>query len=307
MNNNHSSLEKYGIPCIDILSAVSNPPLPFDYVLPGLIKQSVGSLVCAGGGGKSMLILQCCAAIALGTVSPIYTTLLTQGSCLMIPAEDMSDVINSRLYYLSKQQKYNKEELKTLSKNLTIIDIMGSGLSPNLCHDNSSELDWIHVISRIGEGCRLIVLDTLRRFHLLDENNGGDMSKIISAMEKIALNTGAAVIFLHHTNKGAALNGQARMQQAARGSSVLTDNIRWQAFLSSMDDEESQKLSTDVSGDPIADNRGYFVKYGISKQNYGAPIKEVWLQREKEGGILFPVELYPTTKRNQNSNNGSGI
>lgn len=306
-----SSFEKRsgGISRIDIISAASTPPAPLDYVLPGLVRQSVGSLICAGGGGKSMLILQCAAAISLGTTAPISLTPLKKGRCLIIPAEDMAQVLSSRLYYLAKYQKYTPKDLKILSYHLTIPDIIGSGLSPNLCprEFDKVEFDWVDAISTLGDGCRLIVLDTLRRFHLLDENNGGDMAQVIGAMEKVALNTGAAVVFLHHTNKGAALNGQSKMQQAARGSSVLTDNIRWQAFLSAMDEEESQKKSVEEGGTPIADDRGYFVKYGISKQNYGPPIQEVWLQREKEGGILFPVELYSTTKRNKNINNGSGI
>ena len=36
--------------------------------------------------------------------------------------------------------------------------------------------------------------------------------------------------------------------------------------------------------------RGYFVRFGVSKANYGAPFPERWLRRN-EGGVLKPAVL----------------
>ena len=287
---------------INILEAFSTPPDQLDFVLPGLVRQTVGSLICAGGGGKSMLILQLCAAIAMGEASPICpTTAMKPGKCLLIPAEDMQQTVASRSFHLARTNKLSGEHMEKISKNLKILDILGSGVSPNLCH---AEENWVETIAEEGKDCRLIVLDTLRRFHLLDENSGGDMAFVVGKMEQIAYQTGAAVVFLHHTNKGAALSGGSDLQQASRGSSVLVDNIRWQAYLSSMSRDESEKFTGKLGGVPIGDDRGYYVRYGVSKQNYGPPLTEIWLKRG-EGGILSPVTIYPVKR--QKKNHGEGL
>jgi hypothetical protein len=36
--------------------------------------------------------------------------------------------------------------------------------------------------------------------------------------------------------------------------------------------------------------RGYFVRTGVSKQNYGPPVADVWMRRS-DGGVLIPAEL----------------
>ena len=287
---------------INILEAFSTPPDQLDFVLPGLVRQTVGSLICAGGGGKSMLILQLCAAIAMGEASPICpTTAMKPGKCLLIPAEDMQQTVASRLFHLAMTNKLSSEQMEKISNNVKILDILGSGVSPNLCH---AEENWVETIAEEGKDCRLIVLDTLRRFHLLDENSGGDMAFVVGKMEQIAYQTGAAVVFLHHTNKGAALSGGSDLQQASRGSSVLVDNIRWQAYLSSMSRDESEKFTGKLGGVPIGDDRGYYVRYGVSKQNYGPPLTEIWLKRG-DGGILSPVTIYPVKR--QKKNHGEGL
>ena len=290
------------INAINILEAFLTPPDQLDFVLPGLVRQTVGSLICAGGGGKSMLILQLCAAIAMGEVSPICpTTAMKPGKCLLIPAEDMQQTVASRLFHLATTNKLSSEQMEKISNNLKILDILGSGVSPNLCH---AEEHWVETTAEEGKDCRLIVLDTLRRFHLLDENSGGDMAFVVGKMEQIAYQTGAAVVFLHHTNKGAALSGGSDLQQASRGSSVLVDNIRWQAYLSSMSRDESEKFTGKLGGVPIGDDRGYYVRYGVSKQNYGPPLTEIWLKRG-DGGILSPVTIYQVKR--QKKNHGEGL
>jgi RecA-family ATPase len=138
-------------------------------------------------------------------------------------------------------------------------------------------------------GRRLMLIDTLRRIHVADENDGGEMAALLGQMERITARTGCSILFLHHTTKAAALNGQGDMQQASRGSSVLTDNIRWQAFLGGMTKEEAKE-----HGIPEQE-RGQFVRFGIPKRNYGAPMPDLWLRRG-DGGVLVSADLAAVTK-----------
>ena len=110
------------------------------------------------------------------------------------------------------------------------------------------------------------------------------MSKIIGRMEAIAWKHDCCVIFLHHSSKSAAMGGQGDAQQASRGSSVLVDNIRWQAYMSGMSKEEAKAMKVDEC------ERGFYVRFGISKQNYGRPFEERWFRRG-EGGVLQPTLL----------------
>lgn len=129
-----------------------------------------------------------------------------------------------------------------------------------------------------------MVLDTLRRFHIEEENASGPMAQVVGRMEAIAADTGCAIVFLHHASKGAAMAGAGDQQQASRGSSVLVDNIRWQSYLSGMTQAEAEEWGVDEG------QRGFFVRYGVSKANYGAPFQECWFRRQ-EGGVLKPAVL----------------
>ncbi len=147
------------------------------------------------------------------------------------------------------------------------------------------------------EGARLIVLDTLSRIHSLDENSNGDMARLVAMLEEIATITKASVLYLHHVSKGSARDGQADQQQAARGASALIDNARWCGFVAKMTEEQAKSLSDRAyDRQPIGnDRRGFFVRFGVSKQNYDATPLDQWYKRH-DGGVLVPVELLETKK-----------
>jgi RecA-family ATPase len=149
---------------------------------------------------------------------------------------------------------------------------------------NIDRPDWLAFVESMATGRRLMFLDTLRRFHELDENDSGQMAHLVGVLEGIAKRTGCAMVFLHHASKSAAMNGQGDMQQASRGSSVLVDNIRWQMYLAGCTKDEAKTLGIDEA------MRGYFVRTGVSKQNYGPPVADVWMRRS-DGGVLIPAEL----------------
>ena len=120
--------------------------------------------------------------------------------------------------------------------------------------------------------------------YIEEENASGPMAQVIGRMEAIAADTGCSIVFLHHASKGAAMMGAGDQQQASRGSSVLVDNIRWQSYLSSMTSAEAEEWGVDD------DQRRFFVRFGVSKANYGAPFADRWFRRH-DGGVLKPAVL----------------
>ncbi|EGR4165332.1 TPA: helicase RepA family protein [Vibrio vulnificus] len=259
---------------LDLMAAFSETPPPLDYVLPNMVSGTVGALVSPGGAGKSMLALQLATQIA-GGPDLLEVGEFPVGPVIYLPAEDPPAAIHHRLHALGAH--LTAEQRQAVAEGLLIEPLIGR--CPNIMC-----LDWFDGLKRAAAGRRLMILDTLRRFHIEDENVSGPMAQVIGRMEAIAADTGCSIVFLHHASKSAAMIGAGDQQQASRGSSVLVDNIRWQSYLSGMTQTEAEEWGVDDS------QRGYFVRYGVSKANYGSPFAERWFRRH-EGGVLKPAVL----------------
>ena len=273
---------------IDVLAAFSKEPEPLDYVLPGLTRGSVGAVISPGGVGKSFWALLASGALS-DKVEPSCTGLgaCPSGRAVVFCAEDgeaiLSDRIRAQSLALmpgaSVKERYRAfEHISLFSLKNRTMDIMDS--------DDFEELvAWALGTPTLAEqplanAPRLIVLDTLARFHRKDENNAIDMAQVISRLELLAHRTRAAVVFLHHASKVSVLSKQASMQQAARGSSVIVDHSRWVSFLEQLPAEVGASLGLDER------QAAHFVRWNISKQNYGPPIADVWYVRKDHGALV---------------------
>lgn len=277
---------------IDLMHAVTTDHPDIDFLWPGgPMVGTVGALVAPGGSGKSMWALQAAIAVAGGPdtlgLCPRY-----HGQVLYLSAEDPALIIMRRLRAIAKSVPADPAiAFGDAVERLFIQVVVGERI--NLLDDR-------HVISiaKQCEGVRLVILDTLTRLHQGDENSNADMSKVIGALEHVAAKSGAAVIYLHHTNKLAALNGMGDLQQAARGASALIDNARWCGYVSRMSKDEAGRYteSINLSDDPIdGDSVRMYVRQGVSKHNYDAIPAERWYKWIN--GSLAPVTLYENKKK----------
>ncbi|APH56976.1 Replication protein A [Granulibacter bethesdensis] len=270
---------------IDLRAAFENEPPVLDFIWPGFLAGTVGALVAPGATGKSFWALEAAMSIACSVaggdlvgLAPAHT-----GRVVYLAGEDPPPALVCRVHAIG--QHLNQQAREAVAENLILEPIMGK--RPNVMDDRH--------LARIIEFCagaRLIVLDTLSRIHTLDENSNGDMARLVATLEHVAANTGASVLYLHHVSKGSAREGQTDQQQAARGASALIDNARWCGFVARMNEDEASRLSDHACGrQPIGnDRRGYFVRFGVSKQNYNAAQLDRWYARQS-GGVLLPVEL----------------
>lgn len=256
---------------LNLKAALSAPPVVLDFVLPGFKRGTVGGLVSPGGLGKSYWALSvamsmACEALDLTGLAP------KKGRVVILSAEDGEDVLTQRLQAMHPQlpEAADLSQFDLRSCVGRDIDIMSG--------------DWFSSISSVAKDARLVILDTLSRFHTLDENSTSDMKKLVARLERLAVESGASVLYLHHTSKSAAMSGMATMQQAARGASVLVDNARWVSFLAGMTEAEARHFG--VPANALAQ----YVRWNISKQNYGAALEDRWYRRGS-GGILLPVHL----------------
>ena len=258
-------------------------PAPFDFVLPGLTVGTVGALVSPGGAGKSMFALQASSIIA-GSPDDLGLG-LTSGRAVYLPAEDPKLALWHRMHALAT--RWDPLTRERVRDNLHMFSLVGK--EPDLLSD--AWLDWIESMM---VGSRILFIDTLRCFHELEENSSGEMASVMSRMRRVSARTQCAIVFLHHSSKSSALNGQTDQQQASRGSSALVDNARWQSYLSVMSLDEAARFKVNI------DQRDRYVRFGVNKVNYAAPIVPRWFRRG-EGGVLFPwspeVSAVPTSGR----------
>lgn len=154
---------------INILEAFAAAPPPLDYVLPNMVAGTVGALVSPGGAGKSMLALQLAAQIA-GGPDLLEVGELPTGPVIYLPAEDPPTAIHHRLHALGAH--LSAEERQAVADGLLIQPLIGS--LPNIMAP-----EWFDGLKRAAEGRRLMVLDTLRRFHIEEENASGPMAQVI--------------------------------------------------------------------------------------------------------------------------------
>ncbi|MBB2969835.1 helicase RepA family protein [Mesorhizobium sp. RMAD-H1] len=270
---------------IDLRAAFENEPPTLDFIWPGFLVGTVGALIAPGATGKSFWALEAAMSIACSVaggdlvgLAPAHT-----GRVVYLAGEDPEPALIRRVHAMG--QHLDQAAREAIAENLTLEPIMGQG---------KNVMDDRQLRRLIGDyaGARLIVLDTLSRIHNCDENSNGDMARLIGQLEKIAVGTGAAILFLHHVSKGSARDCQTDQQQAARGASALIDNARWCGFVAKMTEDEAQRFSDrSYDGEPIGnDRRGYFVRFGVSKQNYDTTPLDRWYLRHA-GGVLLPVEL----------------
>jgi len=270
---------------IDILSAFEQEQPPQDFVIPGFLAGTVGALVAPGSTGKSFLALQIAGAVA--GADSLGLGVAATGRVIYYNAEDPQDEIKRRLHSLGAV--LSPDQRQEVVERLTIEPVCGSML--NILNDQHRA-----GIIKHSEGARLIIFDTLSRIHTAEENDNGAMAQVVAVLENIAKETGGSVLFLHHTSKAAAFNSQGDLQQAARGASSLIDNARWCGYLSKMTEQEAGKLTDRMDRQPISKDRaGFFVRFGVSKQNYGGPIGERWYEKG-QGGLLKQVWLKDAKK-----------
>ena len=263
---------------LDIAGALEHEPPPLDFVLPGYVAGSVGSIVAAGATGKTMLALQIAVHVAGGedtlALAGVAGWTPTTGRVLYLSGEDPADVIAGRVHAIGGYMP-DADARARVASSLRIAPLVGYGA-------RIDQGEWRSWIEKEAIDARLVIIDTLRRFHGQDENDGGAMAELLAHLEHICRVGGTSIVFLHHVSKASALNGAAGEQQASRGSSVLTDNVRWQTNLSTMTEKEAKAAGV------ADDQRRRYVRLSFPKINYGPPTPDLWFRREK-GGVLRPA------------------
>jgi hypothetical protein len=265
------------LPRLDLAEAFGAPAPALDFVLPGFLAGTVGALVAPGATGKSYWALEATLSLACSAAGGDLLDLrpARTGRVVYLAGEDPEPILRARLHAIG--QHLPREARADVSRHVDLVPVLG--LRVDVMDDA-----WLHRLTQRCAGARLVVIDTLSRVHQLDENDNSAMGALMSQLEYLAVQTGAAVLYLHHVGKAAQRDGQADQQHAARGASLLIDNSRWGAYVARMGRSEAERFG-------VADGeRWRYMRWGIAKLNYGEALPDRWYERHA-GGMLLPVDF----------------
>lgn len=255
----------------DLVHAGLHPPVPFDCIWPGFVAGTVGVLYGPGGTGKSMLAVELAIAVAIGVDVAGITGACATGPVVYLTAEDPEQAIRHRLYALSRHHVSASDWERV--KHALLFKFVG-GEVPDLMRDTT-------YLQEAAQGARLLILDTMRRFHDGDENDSRAMKLLLAKIEAVAHQTGCAILIIHHASKVATLNHHVANQGAAKGSSVIIDHARFAAALSEVPKRDAATSKND------ADNQTSCARYTITKINYAPNPGPTVLRRTAEGVLVL--------------------
>lgn len=273
------------IPAADLLTS---PPPPREWVIQDFLpRKIVGSIIAAGGTGKSYLAMHIATSVASG--SSLFGRYLAKESAkvVFISGEDDSLELQRRLHRVTNSMPTSIKE--NINKNLHFIDLADEFF---LFTEKSSRgevsitdipsLICNQIEKQIGEDIALVIIDPISRFRGGEENLAADTTRFVQALQQIRDRLNTTILTLHHVNKGSSANGNS--QNNARGSSAFIDGVRLVYQLNALSDTEIDKAYGKAVSPPK------LLTLQSVKSNYGKPIESIVLSRRDDGSLeLFSM------------------
>lgn len=257
----------------------------------------VGLFVAAGGVGKTMALCGLAIAAALGHKWLGVFDVVRPGAVLLGLAEEDLPEVHRRLYAAAAAMGLSNDERRAAASRIAALALSGSdvALTQGDGRGNVTETTIAEALLRklrgsseeLGIEWSLVIVDPLSRWAGNDtEKDSHAGTRFVEVLEGLTVAPGnPAVLAAHHTNKFSRRAGAPGGAENARGSTALTDGVRWVAEL-------------------IPDGPNV-VTFAVAKTNYGPPIEPVVLVRDFEfsGALraMSPTELAEYTEEREAS------
>lgn len=267
-----------------------------DIPKPLIRKGIVGMLVGAGGVGKTHALAQLAISIATGSKWLGKFPVEKPGYVFMGLGENADEDIHRLLRKIAKSLFKNsesstffeKDPLQEASKRIAVMSVTGADAT--FVHQGNPTAFFENFLNQLKakepeEGWSCIILDPISRFLGADaETDNAAATRFISLLEKITLDLkgNPTVLFGHHMNKSG-IGNKSTDQGAARGSSAITDGVRWQANL-----DRARKENGEENDNPFEKNQ---IIFRTVKSNFTAILPEIKLQKDETGCLHVIEEL----------------
>ena len=264
-----------------------------------LPKGIVAMLVGAGGVGKTHLLSQLTISIATG--SPFLSMFTptkncgegNRGNVFFGLGENHYSDIHRILHKAAKElRKYRPTLLEDALHHIAPFSFCGQqaaflekGKPSRYFRELKNRLEDLAP----KDGWSLIILDPVSRLLGADaEEDNAAATQFIALLEELTLELpgNPTVLFAHHVNKMAIEKGKDQDQTAARGSSALTDGVRWQAnFIKA-------RVTTSETKD--------IAILKMTKSNFTAILEEVKTKKDVDGFLERILDAKPIIETKTN-------
>ena len=208
--------DRYDGRVVDLDALLAKPPEPIPWRVHDIVADGTLTIISGeSGAGKSWLAQALCTGVARGHA--VAGLLCAKGKALYIDAE-----MGPRMFV---DQRLRPTGVKTAE--FAYIDAMGLDIS------TPGDLAWVRgEIERTG--AHFVVIDSLRRLTpSKSENDSDDMAPAVSALAKLARDTNAAIVLVHHKGDS---------EKFFRGSTAIKDQAdALFALLRDPDDEHAPR------------------------------------------------------------------
>lgn len=253
---------------------------------PFLRKGIVGQLVGAGGIGKTHWLAQLALSVATGATF-LERYIIQHPSNVFIGLGENSDEDIHRLMHKTARgmahrfQDWNKT-FTDAAHRLAVMSF--TGMHASFIHDHKATPFYNQLLESLKatepiDGWGLIILDPISRFLGADaEKDNAAATRFIALLERFTLELKGrpTVLFGHHMGKSG-VSSVNTDQTAARGSSALTDGVRWQANLDRVKKDQPDKDGNEYERDQIV--------FRVVKSNFTA-IPDAHLLKKDSTGCL---------------------
>lgn len=154
--------------------------------------------------GKSFLALDIAVAVASGAPCLKRYAVHRPGRVLLHAAEDAPHIVRQRLEGIARHSGHTLDDLDILVVT-----------EPSIRLDLDDEAHRLMVTVE-KHGPRLLILDPFVRLHRIDENDSGQVARVLGCLRELQRRTHCAILLVHHARKS---SGRQRPGQNLRGSS----------------------------------------------------------------------------------------
>ena len=264
------------------------PPPEVEWLVEGLLPRGVtGILGGRSNSGKSLLALAMTMSITSGFAFMGLPT--RQGSILFVELEDGQNSVRRRFHraleLFREDPNWTPDHEAALMRNWRLcLPVRGQK------HDLAN---LVPTLIEQGQGCALVVIDTLNAVAAGDENAAEVQAAFWAAAYELTERTGATVMILHHSRKapgGSRLSMSDRLSfDSLRGSTAIVAGARAILQIEALTPQEAERSGLD----PERAHAGNYVVLALTKNNEGP--KGEWFVLEQrqahEVGAGFFVPL----------------
>lgn len=227
---------------IDAADLARVAPAQPDAIMEGLF--DTGDKIPVIGSSKSrksFFVLMLALSVAAGRDRFLSWRIPTRRKVLLIQYEIKAAHFQGRIYRLCQAMGITPDDLQGW---LSIVNARGL--------PSATKPDGILALAK-STGAALVILDPLYKLLEGDENAAQDMKPLLSAFDRVAESSGAALMYVHHNAKGFA--GDRDQRDRGAGSGVLARDFDAAIYITDhADDDNLLVLSTLARNYPPGDS-----------------------------------------------------